>query len=125
MRNKQRGVSFPVIFLIGVVLALGAVGVMKVGPAYSEFATAKKTIIAVAASEGRSGSVADVRKAFERRAAVDNISVVTPGDLEISKEGGDLVISFAYSQKIPLFANVSLLIDFAANTTPGGGPDKE
>lgn len=125
MRNKQRGVSFPVIFLIGVVLALGAVGVMKVGPAYSEFATAKKTIIAVAASEGRSGSVADVRKAFERRAAVDNISVVTPGDLEISKEGGDLVISFAYSQKIPLFANVSLLIDFAASTTPGGGPDKE
>lgn len=125
MRNKQRGVSFPVIFLIGVLLALGAVGAMKVGPAYSEFATAKKTIISVAASEGRSGSVADVRKAFERRAAVDNISVVTPGDLEISKEGGDLVISFSYSQKIPLFANVSLLIDFAASTTPGGGPDKE
>lgn len=125
MRNKQRGVSFPVIFLIGVLLALGAVGAMKVGPAYSEFATAKKTIISVAASEGRSGSVADVRKAFERRASVDNISVVTPGDLEISKEGGDLVISFSYSQKIPLFANVSLLIDFAASTTPGGGPDKE
>ena len=125
MRNKQRGVSFPVIFLIGVLLALGAVGAMKVGPAYSEFATAKKTIISVAASEGRSGSVADVRKAFERRAALDNISVVTPGDLEISKEGGDLVISFSYSQKIPLFANVSLLIDFAASTTPGGGPDKE
>jgi len=26
------------------------------------------------------------------------------------------VISFAYAQKIPLFANVSLLIDFAAST---------
>ena len=36
MRNKQRGVSFPVIFLIFVVVALAAVGGMKVFPAYAE-----------------------------------------------------------------------------------------
>jgi hypothetical protein len=120
MRNKQRGASFPVIFLIGVVLALGAVGAMKIGPAYLDYATAKKAVVAVAASEGRSGSVSDIRKAFERRADIDNITVVTPADLEISKDGGDLVISFAYVQKIPLFANVSLLIDFSASTAPGG-----
>ncbi len=125
MRNKQRGVSFPVIFLIGVVVALGAIGAMKIGPAYLDFATAKKAIAAVAASESRAGSVSDVRKAFERQADIDNITVVTPGELEISKDGGDLVISFAYTQKIPLFANVSLLIDFAASTAPGGGVDKE
>ena len=116
MRNKQRGVSFPVIFLIGVVVALGAVGAMKIGPAYMDFSTAKKAIVAIAASEGRAGSVTEIRKAFERRATIDNITVVTPGELEIGKEGGDVVISFAYAQKIPLFANVSLLIDFAAST---------
>ncbi|MEK7435833.1 MAG: DUF4845 domain-containing protein [Pseudomonadota bacterium] len=125
MRNKQRGVSFLVIFLIGVVLALGAVGAMKIGPAYSDFSTAKNAIVAVAASEGRTGSVAEIRKAFDRRAAVDNITVVTPGELEISKEGGDVVISFVYAQKIPLVANISLLIDFAASTAPGGGVDKQ
>lgn len=121
MRNKQRGVSFPVIFLIGVVLALGAIGAMKIAPAYMDYATAKKAIVATAASEGRSGSVSDIRKAFQRRADIDNITVVSADDLEISKDGGDLVISFAYVQKIPLFANVSLLIDFAASTAPGGG----
>jgi hypothetical protein len=119
MRNKQLGVSFPVIFLIGVVVALGAVGAMKVGPAYMDFSTAKKAIEAVAASEGRTGNVSEMRKAFERRSNIDNITVVTPGDLDITKEGGDVVISFAYSQRIPLFANVSLLIDFAASTAPG------
>jgi hypothetical protein len=124
MRNKQRGISFPVIFLIGVVLALAAVGAMKIAPAYTDFLTAKKAIVAIAAGEGRTGSVNDIRKAFDRRSAVDNISVVTPGDLEISKDGGDVVISFAYQKKIPLFANVSLLIDFAASTAPGGGADK-
>jgi hypothetical protein len=125
MRNKQRGVSFPVIFLIGVVLALAAVGAMKVWPAYSGFLTAKKAIVAIAAGEGRTGSVTEMRKAFDRRSAIDNITVVTPGDLEISKDGGEVVISFAYAKKIPLFANVSLLIDFAASTAPGGGADKE
>jgi len=117
--------SFIVIFLIGVVLALGAVGFMKVGPAYGDYATAKKAINAVASGEGRTGSVNEIRKAFERRASVDSITVVTPAELEITKDGGDVVISFAYAQKIPLFANVSLLIDFAASTAPGGGSDKQ
>ncbi len=125
MRNKQRGVSFLVIFLIGVLLALAAVGAMKIAPAYGDFMTAKKAIVAIAASEGRTGSVADIRKAFDRYSNINNITVVTPGDLEISKDGGDVVISFAYTKKIPLFANVSLLIDFAASTAPGGGADKQ
>jgi hypothetical protein len=123
MRNKQRGISFLVVFLIGVVLALIAVGAMKIGPAYSEFMTAKKAIVAIAAAEGRTGNVADIRRAFDRRAAVDNIDVVTPAELEITKDGGEVVISFAYTKKVPLFANVSLSIDFRASTAGGG--DKE
>jgi hypothetical protein len=124
MRKKQRGISFLVVFLIGVVLALGAVGAMKIAPAYTEFLTVKKAVAAVAAGEGRTGSVTEIRKAFDRRANIDSITVVTPGELEISKDGGDVVISFAYQKVIPLFANVSLLIDFAASTAPGG-VDKE
>ena len=50
---------------------------------------------------------------------------MTGAELEIGKDGGEVVISFAYAKKIPLFANVSLLIDFAASTAPGGGADKE
>lgn len=125
MRNKQRGVSFLVIFLIGVVLALAAVGAMKIAPAYTEFMTIKKTIMAIAASEGRTGSVSEIRKAFDRRSAIDDITAVTPGELEITKDGGEVVISFAYAKKVPLFANVSVCIDFAASTAPGGGADKE
>jgi hypothetical protein len=125
MRNKQRGVSFLVIFLIGVVVALAAVGAMKIAPAYSDFMDAKRAITAIAGSEGRAGSVSDIRKAFDRRATVDNISAVTGADLEVSKDGGEVVISFAYAKKIPLFANVSVCIDFAASTAPGGGVDKE
>lgn len=125
MRYKQRGISFLVIFLIGVVLAIAAVGAMKIGPAYSEFITAKKAMFAVAAGEARGGSVAEVRKAFDRRTAIDNITAVTPDDLDITKDGNEIVISFAYAKKVPLFANVSLCIDFAASTAGAAGSDKQ
>jgi hypothetical protein len=125
MRNNQSGVSFLVVFLIGVVLALVAVGAMKILPAYTEYQTTKKAINGVAGSEGRTGNVGEIRKAFDRRANIDNIEAVTGADLEIGKDAGELVISFAYSKKIPLFANVSVVIDFAASTMPGGGTDKQ
>ena len=83
MRSKQRGISFLVVFLIGVVLALAAVGAMKILPAYAEFQTAKKAITGVAGSEGRTGSVIEIRKAFDRRATIDNISAVSGADLEV------------------------------------------
>ncbi|HUX23776.1 MAG TPA: DUF4845 domain-containing protein [Burkholderiales bacterium] len=124
MRNRQRGISFLVIFLIGVVLALVAVGAMKIAPAYADYMTAKKAIMEVAASDG-TGSPSDIRRAFARQADIDNITDVAPGDLDISQDGGNAVISFAYTKKIPLFANVSLLIDFAASTSPGGGADSQ
>lgn len=124
MRNKQEGIGFLAIFMIFVAVALIAVGGMKVFPAYQEFLTTKKAISGIAASEGRTGSVTDIRKAFDRRALVDNISTLTGADLEVSKDGGEVVISFAYSKKIPLFHNVSACIDFAASTAPGGA-DKQ
>jgi hypothetical protein len=120
MRNKQRGVSFPVVFIIFVIVALAAVGAMKILPGYYELQNAKNAVIGVAANEGRAGSVAEIRKAFDRRADVDSITAVSGADLEIGKDGGEVVISFAYSKKIPLFSNVSVVIDFATSTAPGG-----
>jgi len=99
------------------VLILCAVLGLKVGPVYMEFLQIKKALVGIAESgELRGGSVNDVRKAFDRRASVDNISAVTSEDLEISKDGGDLVIAFAYPKKVKLFGNVSLLFEFAGSS---------
>ena len=61
----------------------------------------------------RGASVAEVRRAFDRRANIDQIDDVIKGtDIDVTKEGNTLVLSFAYSRQIPLFGPVSLLIDF-------------
>jgi branched-chain amino acid aminotransferase len=42
------------------------------------------------------------------------VDTVKANDLEITKEGNAIVISFAYRKEVPLFTNVGLYIDYAA-----------
>lgn len=110
--SRQRGLSMATFMVVAVVLVLGAIAGMKIGPAYMEYGKVKKAVSAVAI-EGRTATVVEVRKGFDRRAQIDDINVIGGQDLEVSKEGGEVVVAFSYSKKVELFGNVSLLIEFA------------
>lgn len=111
--RKQSGVSLGGLLIGVVILILLAMVGLKVGPAYTEFLSVKKAIVSTA---GEKGGVAELRKAFDRKAQIDNISVISGNDLEITKEGSDVVVSFNYRKEVPLFWNIGLYLDFAANS---------
>ena len=115
MRNKQTGVSITGLIIVFAILIVLALVGMKVGPAYAEFLTAQK-IIKTIAQEKRGATVQEIRKAWDTKTMIDEVKVLTSNDLEVTKEGGDVVISFAYKKEVPLFANVGLYIDFAGNS---------
>ena len=112
MNRKQRGLSMVTFLVVAVIVVFGAIAFMKIGPAYQEYFSVKRAVAATAL-DARSATVLEVRRGFERRAVIDNIDVIGSQDLEISKEGNDVVISFSYTKKVPLFGNVSLLFEFA------------
>ena len=113
----QRGVSLNAIVLVGVVLALIALLGMKALPPWIEYGNAVKAIKGTAGDSSlKDASVKQVRDAYARRADMDDVKSVPPADLEITKEAGELVISFKYEKKVPLFSNVSLLFDFEATS---------
>jgi hypothetical protein len=115
MRSRQSGVTlFGLIFGL-TVLVFAALLAMKLIPAYMEYHTAKNAIQAIARSQ-QGGSLSDIRRAWEGRAAVDDISAIKGSDLEISKDGNHLVLSFAYRKEVPLFSNLGVYIDFAASS---------
>ncbi|MCE7916929.1 MAG: DUF4845 domain-containing protein, partial [Nitrosomonas sp. PRO5] len=58
--------------------------------------------------------VHEIRQAFNKRAAVDAIKSVNGNDIVIRKQDGQLVLDINYTVTKPLFANLSLLIDFDA-----------
>ena len=114
MRKQQYGVSIMGLLMIMVIVIVVALFGMKVIPSVMEYRTAKAAIQAVA----RSGvtNAADARRAFDNRATIDNITSVKPTDLEITRDGNQTVIAFAYRKEIPLFTGVGLYLDFAANS---------
>jgi len=99
-----------------IVIVIVAIGGLKIAPAYIEYYKVKKAIVGIAQTNSRA-TVTEVREAFNRRAAIDDIDVIAGRDLDVTKEGNDIVISFAYPKRISLFGNVSVVFDFAASSS--------
>ena len=114
---RQRGISFFMLVLILAVVAIfGGIG-LKVIPAHLEALSVKKILASMSNSEEvKSGSVKAIRDSFDRRAMVDNVEAVKGSDLEVTKENNDVVIIAAWQQRVSLFANYTLLIDFNMST---------
>ena len=113
--KHQRGVALSGLIMWGIVIALVAVTGMKVVPSYIAYFKTLKDIKAVVNQVGKEATVPDIKKAYGRFAEIDQLELTTD-DLDIAKEGGQIVVSFSYEKKIPLFANVSLVIDYAGTT---------
>lgn len=111
----QRGVALSGLIFWGFVLFFVALLGMKVLPTAIEYFKIKKDCKTVVAQIGKDATVADVRNAFNRFADIDQLDF-KGNQLDISKENGQIVISFAYEKRIPLFANVSLLIEYQGST---------
>jgi Domain of unknown function (DUF4845) len=114
--GKQRGVS--VVSLIVILSVLGFVGVMaaKLLPSYIEFFAVKKIFATMENAGETKGTVRDIRRAFDLRNAIEDIKGVKGEDLEITKEGGETIVSANWSVKIPMVYNLSACVDFAVTT---------
>lgn len=113
-QHFQRGLSFTTLVIALFILVIVAMFGMKLIPSYLEFRAAKNAIDAIA-REKQNGTPADIRRAFESRSAIDDINSVKAADLEITKEGGAIVISFAYRKEVPLTNTVGVYIDYHAS----------
>lgn len=111
--TRQRGLSLIGMVVVVVVLGLLAVIALRVTPTFVEYRAVSSAIKKAVAS---SHSVADIQRAFDRSAVIDDITVMTGKDLDIVKNNDEFIVSFAYTKKIPLFGPVSLSIDYSGNS---------
>ncbi len=114
VHNRQAGLGLMALIAILVVVAVIALFGMKVIPSFLEYRAARNAILAIA-QEQPSATPADIRRSFENRSNIDDINSIKPSDLDISKDGNQVVISFAYRKEIPLFKGVGLYIDYTAS----------
>ena len=115
--HKQRGVTLSGLLLIGVVLAFFGAAALKILPDVLDYLAVVKDIKATAQDPTlREASTAEIRKAFDRRVLIDNVSGISGSDLDITKQGTDILITVAYSRKVALMRNVYLVIDFEGSS---------
>jgi hypothetical protein len=118
--KTQRGLGFAGVLALLIGIVFVAILGMKLAPAYIEYFSIKKAVTGMIESgELRNATVADVRRAFDRRAVVDDITSIEGKDLEVSKDGNEIVLAFAYEKRIPIFYNISVLIDFQGSSQRG------
>ena len=119
--SRQQGIGF--IGLAFVVIVVGALVLLgfRVLPAYLQFFTVKSALKEITNNpELKNASLPEIRSAFDKRAMVNDIKVISGKDLEIEKGSDGFTISANYSQQIPLFQNVSACIDFSASSSTDG-----
>lgn len=109
---RQRGFSLLGFMFVGGLLAVIGIVAAQVVPTVIEYQTILKT-----AKKAATGStVAEVRSIFDKAAMIDEIHSITGKDLDVVKEGDQVVVSFAYSKEIHLAGPGYLLIKYTGRS---------
>ena len=117
MRIKsQRGLSLLGVLVVGALAAFLLVVGFRTVPVVNEYMSIKR-IIGILAEEAVNGTpVLELRRSFDRRGQIDDVSSVKGADLVIDRTGTKTVIDVQYSRSVPLIGNVSLLFDLHPST---------
>ncbi len=119
MKNRQNGLTLISLLFVSIIVIGAAVIGMRTIPSVIEYYTIMKHIKSVASSGA--ATVTEVRKAYDLKASIEATPSISGADLGVAKQGNQVVISFEYAKKIPIFGNVSLLIDYSGSSS-GGKP---
>jgi hypothetical protein len=114
--RKQHGIS-----LMGTIVGLAVLGFIaimaaKLLPAYAEYYSVRKILATMQQAGDTKGTVREIRYNFEKRNAIEDVKSVRGEDLEITKEGGEAVVTANWSVRVPMVGNVSACLDFSVTT---------
>jgi hypothetical protein len=115
--GAESGVSLSGLIVVLALLGAAALVLIKTVPALIEYRSVKNAIVQ---AKAQGGTVREIQQAFDRNAGVNDVGAVQGRDLVITRDGGEVQVSFAYEKRVPLAGNVSLLFDFSGTTDPSG-----
>jgi hypothetical protein len=113
--RTQRGLSLFGLLVAGALIAFGALIALKVVPSALEYNAIRGAVTKVVSAGGNSAR--DYQVAFDRFAAIDDITSISGKDLIVERRpDGKAVVSFQYEKRIALFGPVSLVIDYRGSS---------
>ena len=115
--HSQSGLTFIGFLFVAVVVVTVAIVGFRVTPSYIEYFAVKKTLRDTLDNSPDNVTLTQFRKAFELKASPQYIESIRGEDVDLRREGPELIASADWTTTLPLIANVSLLIEFHASAS--------
>ena len=114
MQKTERGMTFLGILVLVVVVGAWIYAGIRLLPKYLEYMKVAATLERVRDEYASNPESTEfmLRKAVERHFNIDMVDVIGPKDIEIKRDGQTFLMRAAYSDTVPLVANVSFLVEF-------------
>ena len=113
-RQRQRGLSIVGFIFVAAVAMLAIMIGFRMVPAYIEWYTVQKVMADTLRTSKEGFTLYQFRRDFDLKAAADYIDSVRGSDIEVTKDGNQLVATASWQRVLHLVGNVSLLLEFEA-----------
>jgi hypothetical protein len=104
------------IFVAALAIVAAMIG-FRMAPAYMEWYTIRKVLNNTLETSKDGFTLYQFRRDFDTKAAADYIDSVRGSDVEVTKDGNQLVATISWTRVLHLVGNVSLLLEFEATAT--------
>ncbi len=115
-KSAQRGLTFLGFLFVAAVVVVVALLAFRMAPAYIEWYTIQRAL-ENSLAETNDPTLANVRRAMERKLNADYADAVEAKDVDVQKQGNNIVASVSWDKKLHLVYNVSLFLEFNAVAT--------
>lgn len=112
--HRQAGLGLINLIIAAIVVAIVVIVLMPAIPGFIEYRAIASAV--KKSAQDASGTPEGIRRAFDRYAAIDDISSIRGADLVIERSPDGPVVSFAYQKRIPLAGPASLVFDYAGSS---------
>ena len=111
--SRMQGMTVAGWMVTIIVVVVFATMAVKIVPAFLDYNTIK-TLITNVMSDGKIGleSPDEIRLDISKRFQINNINVISPKDIDITKENGELIMGVDYEVRTNFFKNVDFVISF-------------
>jgi hypothetical protein len=114
--RRQQGLTLSGFMVWAVIVVICLLLGFKLAPPYMEFHTLQKLLREIAAEPHKGDARSSVRRAFQLKSGIDNITTVNDNDLQVTKDGDRVIITAEYTVRVPLIYNISACMDFRATS---------
>ena len=116
-RTPQRGLSMLGFLFVAVVAVITVMIGFRVMPAYIEHYSIQKAMKQALDETRDLNMTAEIRNNFQKHADAGYIESINGKDLEVVKTRNEVSVTASWTRKLPMVANVSLLLEFEATAT--------